>query len=86
MSCEQSLRTCGGLPTYHLTAGSLRAIPTSMGKLLPRSLSIMLCPSNPPLFSGGLESAVTVVGAVGLNRPGFGGDFWPWKRGWKHAE
>ncbi len=65
MSCEQSLRTCGGLPTYHLTAGSLRAIPTSMGKLLPRSLSIMLCPSNPPLFSGGLESAVTVVGAVG---------------------
>ena len=21
-----------------------------------------------------------------LNRSGFGGDFWPWKRGWKHAE
>ncbi|MCZ4618393.1 hypothetical protein O4271_30135, partial [Rhodococcus qingshengii] len=19
----------------------------------------------------------------GVNRPGFGGDFWPWKRGWK---
>ena len=21
-----------------------------------------------------------------MNRSGFGGDFWPWKRGWKHAE